>query len=100
LEIVDPGPILVVVRQHNLDAGEEAALNWALHHPRSIAIIADRRGRRAARALGIPVIGVLGLIADAKLRGVITAARPVVDHLLGATDWRISAGVDRAGTHG
>lgn len=87
LEVVEAGPIPRVVRRQRLDAGEEAVLAWALGHPGATAVIDDRRGRLAARLLGVPVIGTLGVIADAKLREAIPAARPVVEHLLGATDW-------------
>jgi predicted nucleic acid-binding protein len=90
LIVVDPDPIPDAVSRLRLDAGEAAVLTWALAHPGTVAIIDDRRGRRAARRLGIPVIGILGLIVDAKLRGAIPAARPVVVHLLHTTDWYLS----------
>jgi predicted nucleic acid-binding protein len=90
LRVVDPDPIPEVLHRFRLDAGEEAVLAWALSHPGTVAIIDDRLGRRAANHLDIPVIGLLGLIVDAKLRGVIPAARIVVDHLLRTTDWYLS----------
>ena len=93
LQVVDPGPVPDVVRTWRLDAGEEAVLTWELAQPGAIAVMDDRRGRRAARALGIPVIGVLGLIVDAKLRGLVPAARTVVEHLLLTTDWRVSPSI-------
>lgn len=93
LVVVDPDPVPVAIRRLRLDAGEEAVLTWALAHPGAVAIIDDRRGRRAARGLGVPVIGILGLIVDAKLRGAIPAARPVVDHLLRTTDWYLSLAI-------
>jgi predicted nucleic acid-binding protein len=87
LNVVDPGPVPDHVRQLRLDVGEEAVLTWALTHPGALAIMDDRRGRRAAHSLGAPVVGVLGLILEAKLRGSIPDARSVVDHLLATTDW-------------
>jgi predicted nucleic acid-binding protein len=39
----------------------------------------------------VPVIGLLGIILDAKHAGLIPAARPVIDHLLRTTDCHISA---------
>jgi predicted nucleic acid-binding protein len=90
LEIVETGPPPSDLRQHHLDAGEEMVLTWALAHPGTAAILDDRRGRRAARALGVPVIGTLGLVLNAKRRGSIPAARPVVEHLLRATGWYLS----------
>jgi predicted nucleic acid-binding protein len=78
------------VRRYRLDAGEEAVIAWALSRPGTLAILDDERGRRAAMALGIPVIGTLGVVLNAKRLGVIEAARPVVDHLLSATGWYLS----------
>lgn len=56
----------------------------------------DRRGRVAATAFRVPVIGTLGIILEAKLRGVIPAARPVVEHLIWATDWYVSPAIAAA----
>ncbi len=90
LEVVDTGPVVAEVRRFDLDPGEEAVLTWALAHAGAVAIVDERRGRRAARALGIPVVGTLGLIIEAKLRGMIPAARPVIAHLLHTTSWYLS----------
>lgn len=90
LEIVEVGPVPASVGHYRLDPGEEAVLTWAATHPGAAAIMDDRRGRLAARSLGIPVIGTLGIILEAKRAGVIPAARPVAGHLLGATDWYLS----------
>ncbi len=88
--IVDAGSPPDAVRGQILDSGEAGVLTWALAHPGTVAIMDDRRGRRAAAALGVPVIGLLGIILDAKRVGMIPAARPVVEHLLRTTDWYVS----------
>ena len=90
LEAVDVGPTPTAVRRHHLDLGEEAVLTWALNHPGTAAIVDDRRGRMVAVRIGVPVIGTLGMLIDAKLRGVIPAVRPVAEHLLAVTDWYLS----------
>ena len=90
LEVVEPGPVPEAVRRQRLDPGEEAVLSWALAHTGTIAIMDDRRGRRAAQALGVQVIGTLGLIQEAKMWQIIPAARPVIEHLLQVTDWYLS----------
>jgi predicted nucleic acid-binding protein len=46
------------------------------------AIIDDLAGRRCAALLGIPVRGTLGIVLTAKQRGVIPAARPVLECLI------------------
>jgi predicted nucleic acid-binding protein len=91
LKVVDSGPVPPIISGLGLDHGEEAVLAWALAHSGTLAIIDDRRGRRAATAIGVPVVGTLGLILEAKRRAIIPAARPVVEHLLRTTDWYLSA---------
>ena len=65
----------------DLGMGEAEVLAWALRHPGCEAILDDRLGRRCARALAIPVRGTLGVVLLAKKRGIIPAARPVVESL-------------------
>ncbi len=44
-------------------------------------LIADGSARRCAETLGVPLSGTLGLVMTAKKRGLITAARPVIETL-------------------
>ncbi|HID56261.1 TPA: DUF3368 domain-containing protein [Candidatus Poribacteria bacterium] len=44
--------------------------------------IDDLAARRCASTLGIPVRGTLGLVLIAKQRGLIPAAKPIVEQLL------------------
>jgi uncharacterized protein len=44
-------------------------------------ILDDRPARRLAEALGIPVIGTLGVITVSKRRGLLPAVRPYLDSL-------------------
>ena len=76
-------------RWTRLDPGESAVLSWAFSHPGTRAIIDDLRGRRAARALGIDVIGTLGIVIAAQTIGVITSAREVVKDIRDRTHWFI-----------
>ena len=54
---------------------------WALAHPGSEAILDDLQARRCAAAHRLPVRGTLGLVLVAKQRGVVPAARPILDTL-------------------
>lgn len=96
LEVVDTGPAEERVRAYRLDRGEAAVLTWALRHPGTTAIIDDRAGRRCAEALGIPTRGTLGLILTAKQRGIILAARPLVERLRAAGLYLSDRTVDAA----
>ena len=90
IEIVDVGGPPPTLRRYRLDAGEEAVVTWALSHPTTVAVIDDQRGRRVAQELGIPVIGTLGLVVEARVRGIVPAVRPVVEQLLATTGWYLS----------
>ena len=90
LETVEVGSVDARVSAFGLGAGESEVLTWTLTHPGAEALLDDLRARRAAGALGIPTRGVLGLILTAKHRGLIAAARPVIEHLLSVTDWYLS----------
>jgi predicted nucleic acid-binding protein len=71
------------VAEWGLGRGESAVLALALELP-GTAILDDRSARRCAAALGISVLGTLGVIALAKRKGVIPAAEPVLRAVLGA----------------
>lgn len=71
-------PVTPDIAEWGLGAGESAVLASA----RAIggrAVLDDRAGRLAARALEIPVIGTLGVVARARRVGVIGAAAPVLE---------------------
>ena len=65
-----------------LGAGESAVIALAQATPGSAAVIDDLSGRKCAATLGIPVRGTLGLILLAKQKGIVSAARPVIEDLL------------------
>jgi predicted nucleic acid-binding protein len=64
-----------------LGAGESDALWLALESPDSIVVLDDGPARRVAAQLALPFTGTLGLLVDAKKRGVIPAVRAVLDKL-------------------
>ena len=81
LVVVEAPPIPALIQAWDLGRGESAVLSWAYNHPGTVAIVDDLAARRCAAALGIPVRGTLGLVLAAKERGVISAARPILDQL-------------------
>lgn len=69
------------VAQATLDLGEGAVIQLALEQGIKRVCIDDRRGRRAALAVKLQVTGSLGLLARAKMLGIIPALRPLVERL-------------------
>lgn len=64
-----------------LDAGELSAI--ALAHARGAAVLLDeRRGRVAAAALGLHVLGTLGLLVRARDARLIARVRPLAEALV------------------
>jgi uncharacterized protein len=53
-----------------LDKGEAAAIALAMKYQPSVLLLIDEKaGRRVASALGIPIRGILGLLAESHQRG-------------------------------
>jgi uncharacterized protein len=63
-----------------LDAGEAAALRLAFER-RALVLIDERAGRRAAHSLGLAVRGTLGMVVEARLRGIVEAVGPILVQL-------------------
>ena len=81
LLVEDALPIPRIIQAWDLGEGESSVLAWAYAHPGTEAILDDLAARRCAATLGIPVRGTLGLVLTAKRRGLIPAARVVLEQL-------------------
>ncbi len=79
----------------NLDIGEAAVIQLALDQAVAAVCIDERKGRRAATAIGLRVTGTLGLLGRAKTMGIIQAVRPFVDRLSREGEWFDAALVAR-----
>ncbi len=82
LVVLETPPVPTVIQSWDLGAGESAVLTWGYFHPGTEVILDDLAARRCAAALGIPVRGTLGLVLNAKQKGIIPAARPILEKLL------------------
>jgi predicted nucleic acid-binding protein len=65
----------------DLDPGEAAVLDWALLLPSPLAVLDERMARRAAKVLGIPCVGTIGILVEAKQRGLVPAVEPIFAEL-------------------
>jgi predicted nucleic acid-binding protein len=81
LVIQETPPVPNVIQSWDLGLGESAVLTWGYVNPGTEVILDDLAARRCAATLGIPVRGTLGIVITAKQRGVIPAARPVLEQL-------------------
>jgi hypothetical protein len=60
----------------DLDPGETEAIALAIELHANLLLMDERKGTEAARKLGLTTIGVLGMLLDAKHRGLIPAYYP------------------------
>lgn len=65
----------------DLGRGESEVLAQALDLKADRAVVDDLEARRCAQALGVEVIGTLGIVLRAKRKGLIQAARPILMNL-------------------
>ena len=73
----------------NLDKGESEAIALALEMNADLVLMDERRGRFMARRLGLEVIGVLGVMVEAKHKGHLDKLKPALDELVGKAGFRI-----------
>lgn len=81
MTIRSPTACLALPSRQQLGPGESHVLWLAFEIPGSVAILDDGPARRVAAQLGIAFTGTLGLLLDAKKRGLIAAVAPVLDEL-------------------
>jgi uncharacterized protein len=75
-------PIGPQILRTALGPGESEAIALALEIGAQWVILDERPARRLAQALGLPVIGTLGVLLASKRRGLLPTVRPCVDALV------------------
>lgn len=63
----------------SLDVGEAAVIQLALEQNIKTVCIDERKGRSAALAVGLKVVGSLGLLGKAKTLGLISEIKPFIE---------------------
>ena len=80
-------PVAPLVLRASLGAGESEALSLAVEARAGRLLVDERAARRAAEALGLSVVGTLGVLLAAKRKGLIAELRPLVDELARQGFW-------------
>ncbi len=94
VELCDPRSAPKLPSAAYLGSGESAVLALAIQSNDPIVILDDLLARRVAEQLGIRLTGTLGILLDAKSKGLIESVKPLLDGL-DRLNFRISAGTRR-----
>jgi hypothetical protein len=76
--------------QNQLDEGEAEAIALAIELKAEWLLIDEELGRRVAAEYQIQMTGVLGILIEAKHRGLISAVKPLLDALIESADFWVS----------
>lgn len=71
----------------DLGAGEREALALAVERRADLVVLDDQQGRRVARERGLAVTGTIGILLEARERGLISSLRGELDRLIEAGLW-------------
>lgn len=73
---------MIEALSNELDPGEAEAIALALETQADQVLIDERRGRLIAARLNLNYTGVLGVLVEAKARGLIPVVKPLLDALI------------------
>ena len=74
--------VLVASLQLKVDEGEAEAIALAAELKADLVLLDERKGRVAASHLGLRFIGLLGILVEAKHKGLVSATKPILDELI------------------
>ena len=72
---------LVTALRERLDPGEAETIALAVEVQPPFVLMDEREGRRAAQRFGLKTVGVVGVLIEAKARGLITEVGPLLERL-------------------
>jgi predicted nucleic acid-binding protein len=75
-----------------IDKGESSAITLALETPDSTLILDDYKARKIAEQLGLSYTGTIGVIIKAKLMGIISSIKPLLERIK-QTDFRLTTDI-------
>lgn len=82
--------VMLQSSRENIDLGEAEAIALALEIKADLLLMDERRGRAFAQELGLNVVGLLGILLQAKNQNLIAAVKPLIDRLIQEADFRVS----------
>jgi len=101
-EFIDPLPQWITITnpssnfhkglQYILDPGEASSIGLAFELENCLLIIDESKGRKIAKELGIAITGTLGVLLNAKQKGIINSIKPLL-HKINTTNFRLSENI-------
>ncbi|MUG93319.1 DUF3368 domain-containing protein [Scytonema sp. UIC 10036] len=82
--------LIATLLEQQLDEGECEAIALAIELNAELLLIDERRGRSQADRLGLRITGLLGVLIEAKQKGLIVAVKPVMDGLIAIAGFRVA----------
>ncbi|MDJ0580919.1 DUF3368 domain-containing protein [Crocosphaera sp.] len=67
--------------EQQLDRGEAEAIALALQLKADLLVIDEKKGRTVTNGFNIPFTGILGILIQAKQKGLISEVKPLLDNL-------------------
>ncbi len=87
---------LVTALRRDLDRGEAESIALAVELGADLILLDEKEGRHAAQRLGLDVVGVVGVLLEAKTKGAIDRVRPHLDALRQAAGFYLSESLYQA----
>ncbi len=81
---------LVSAFAREVDRGEAEAIALANEMKADLLLLDEKRGRQVARRTGLKVVGVLGILIEAKKKGEIAAVKTVLDTMMSEAGFWVS----------
>jgi len=81
---------MVRALQGELDHGEAEAIALAVELQAGLILIDERRARAIAARMGLNVVGVLGVLVEAKHKALVPLLKPILDSLIAQAGFWVS----------